>query len=318
MTELREATPAEQDSWEQSWTVRLNTWYGRPDVPARWAAHQVAQRVAVRAAGGDGSVLAITAGGAVIGVLAISVAEQGGRRVAVLSDVTISEEHRRQGHAGRALRLAEDWARGRGASAIWVVTDPAEPVQAALFASYPLRSRQMIKPLAGRAGLPAGLTGRAMTVTEFPGWRASVIAGYAADMADSGGTSRDEALARAELQTSQVLTEGLRTPGHSLFCLEADGQAVATNWIAHGRWPGVSWVYAVAVSEGHRGKGYGRAAMLLGENVTLDAGDTHLALNVFGNNDVALGLYQSLGYRAFDNGRSLDLSPAGAPTDRMS
>jgi GNAT superfamily N-acetyltransferase len=306
VTELREATQAERDGWEQSWTQRLNAWYGRPDVPAEWAAGQVAQRVAAHAAG-EGSVLAITADGAVIGVLAISAAEEGGQRVALLSDVMIGEEHRRQGHAGRAVRLAEDWARGRGAGTIWVVTDPAEPVQAALFAGYPVRARQMIKPLAGHAGLPAGLTGRAMTGAEFRGWRAGVVAGYAADMADSGSLSRDEALAQAELQTSQLLPEGSQTPGHSFLCLEADGQVVATNWIAHRRWPGVSWVYAVEVSQGHRGQGYGRAAMLLGEDVTLEAGDTHLALNVFGHNDVALGLYESLGYRAYEHRRSLDL-----------
>jgi len=61
------------------------------------------------------------------------------------------------------------------------------------------------------------------------------------------------------------------------------------------------------VHEGYRGKGYGRAAMVIGERATLDAGDTHLALNVFGHNHIAISLYNGMGYRAYDAGRSVDL-----------
>jgi ribosomal protein S18 acetylase RimI-like enzyme len=47
--------------------------------------------------------------------------------------------------------------------------------------------------------------------------------------------------------------------------------------------------------------------MILGEQATLAAGDTYLGLNVFGHNDVAIGLYESMGYRAYDHGRSIEL-----------
>ena len=47
--------------------------------------------------------------------------------------------------------------------------------------------------------------------------------------------------------------------------------------------------------------------MIIGERATLEAGDTHLALNVFGQNHVAISLYTAMGYRAYDAGRSVDL-----------
>ena len=47
--------------------------------------------------------------------------------------------------------------------------------------------------------------------------------------------------------------------------------------------------------------------MIIGERATLEAGDTHLALNVFGQNHVAISLYNAMGYRAYDAGRSVDL-----------
>jgi GNAT superfamily N-acetyltransferase len=51
------------------------------------------------------------------------------------------------------------------------------------------------------------------------------------------------------------------------------------------------------IEEEHRGKGYGRAAMLAAEQVVQAAGMTHIALNVFGFNTTARAMYDSLRYR---------------------
>jgi ribosomal protein S18 acetylase RimI-like enzyme len=56
------------------------------------------------------------------------------------------------------------------------------------------------------------------------------------------------------------------------------------------------WVWSVALDEEHRGRGLGRAAMLLAEEEARRRGAAEIGLNVFGFNDVALGLYRSLGY----------------------
>ena len=46
----------------------------------------------------------------------------------------------------------------------------------------------------------------------------------------------------------------------------------------------------------HRGRGYGKAAMLLAEEEARRHGLDRVALNVFGANEVARRLYRSLGY----------------------
>ena len=80
---------------------------------------------------------------------------------------------------------------------------------------------------------------------------------------------------------------------------------VATNWLAHHYAPATSFVLGVEVEAAHRGKGYGRVAMQLGEQASLQAGDSQLALNVFGQNSPAIGLYEAMGYGTVEKIRSL-------------
>jgi ribosomal protein S18 acetylase RimI-like enzyme len=50
------------------------------------------------------------------------------------------------------------------------------------------------------------------------------------------------------------------------------------------------------VHEDQRGKGYGRSIMLAGEDECRRRGHEYLDLNVYGDNGIAIGLYDSLGY----------------------
>ncbi len=56
------------------------------------------------------------------------------------------------------------------------------------------------------------------------------------------------------------------------------------------------WVWDVRIEEAHRGKGYGRATMVLAEVEARRRGATELGLNVFGHNEIARRLYESMGY----------------------
>ena len=56
------------------------------------------------------------------------------------------------------------------------------------------------------------------------------------------------------------------------------------------------FIFDIHIDEAFRGRGFGRAAMLLAERESLARGIQRIELNVFGGNTVARGLYQSLGY----------------------
>ncbi len=51
------------------------------------------------------------------------------------------------------------------------------------------------------------------------------------------------------------------------------------------------------IDEEFRGRGYGRQAMLLAEELARTNGASTMRLNVFGHNNVARRLYWSLGYQ---------------------
>jgi len=307
MIETRVATDREKQAWLSDWRARLSSWYARPDGPAGWVATQVDRRIAGFNSAPESVLHALTDGDELIGLLAVSAIEQDGQPEAVIRDIWIAPGHRRRGHGRLALAKAEQWARARQARTVWLATDPTQASHAALFAAYPVRALQMIKKLSGPGVLADGLEGRPMTDAEFGDWRAEMERGYASDVADAGEMTAEQAAASAAAQTNELLPNGLGTANNSFLCLSAGEDVVATNWIAHHRAPGLSWVYAVEVHEGHRGRGYGRAAMVLGERASLDAGDTHLALNVFGHNHVAISLYTAMGYRGYDAGRSVGL-----------
>jgi GNAT superfamily N-acetyltransferase len=72
-----------------------------------------------------------------------------------------------------------------------------------------------------------------------------------------------------------VLPLGLETPGHFIFVVEANGERVGRLWLAERQLGGsrVLYVYDVSIDAEQQGRGYGRAAMRLAEDVELDAID---------------------------------------------
>jgi ribosomal protein S18 acetylase RimI-like enzyme len=107
--------------------------------------------------------------------------------------------------------------------------------------------------------------------------------GYAESIEQNGGFSRELAQKKAAAEVPP---------------LQADGERVGYLWVGErdldlGR---VLWIWGVEIDERFRGRGYGRAAMELAEEEARGRGLSTIALNVFGGNDVARGLYRSLGY----------------------
>ena len=141
---------------------------------------------------------------------------------------------------------------------------------------------------------------RAPSADEYNAWSAQQRDSYVEQLVASSSMSREAAEAKATRDRGEFLPQGLDTPGHLIFRVEADGQPVGWLWMALNNprsEAGVGFVYDIAIDDAFRGRGYGRAAMQLAEKEARRRGLDALALNVFAHNAVARNLYASLGYR---------------------
>jgi ribosomal protein S18 acetylase RimI-like enzyme len=145
-----------------------------------------------------------------------------------------------------------------------------------------------------------GVRLRRLREDEFEEWLRRSRDGYARDMVEHGGFPEPEAREKARVDIAALLGDGLQTEGHAVFALEDDstGERVGNLWLAERREraPHGLAVFDVHVERGLRGRGYGRAAMLLAEDDARRRGLGRIDLNVFARNAAARSLYRSLGY----------------------
>src|SRR5262245_1906639 len=138
---------------------------------------------------------------------------------------------------------------------------------------------------------------RPMNHDEFARWLPRMRHWYAEDIARSG--SDEEAARRKAVEDTKQLFPGEPPArGQFVFVVEAGDEAVGDLWFAE-RTTGLGrclWIYDIRIEEAYRGRGYGRAAMLLAEAEAKQRGYNRIGLNEFGANDVARNLYRSLGY----------------------
>lgn len=146
---------------------------------------------------------------------------------------------------------------------------------------------------------PTRVSVRPMSPAEFEIWQEQTITGYAQDVATASGCPLEEALQRSRTQFDELLPLGVDTEGTWLLkVVDQTGADVGVLWIGpHRDRAGVAYVYDIAIDEPHRGRGLGRAAMQAAESVVAAAGIAEIGLNVFGFNEPARRLYDSLGYR---------------------
>ena len=141
---------------------------------------------------------------------------------------------------------------------------------------------------------------RPMTAAEFDRWKEQSITSYASDVAEATGQPLEVALTKARGLLPMLLPNGVDTAGVSLLIiLDSDDTEVGAMWIGpHSDEPRSAFVWDIKIHESQQGRGLGRAAMLAAERFAVDSGYSEIGLNVFGFNDRARHLYDSLGYRA--------------------
>jgi GNAT superfamily N-acetyltransferase len=136
---------------------------------------------------------------------------------------------------------------------------------------------------------------RELADDELPAFLEAANAFYVADLVRHGGLTEDEAHEKARRDYAGLFPDGRRQAGHHILALELpDGTPAGHLWFAErGR---TVWLYMVEVTSNLRGRGLGRLAMQEFEGRARELGAEKVALNVFGGNDVARGLYRSLGW----------------------
>ena len=136
---------------------------------------------------------------------------------------------------------------------------------------------------------------------------------YIEDRVTNGGEDPRDALEIEQRQFAEYFPGGRPAAGHQLFTGRdaASGETIGILWMFERRSAaGTSaFIYDIEVREGLRGKGWGRELMTYAEVWAHERGAREIALNVFGGNAVARGLYASLGYSE----RSIAMTKALTP-----
>lgn len=142
------------------------------------------------------------------------------------------------------------------------------------------------------------VTLRPLREDELPAYLATAEVSYARQMTELAGLSPAVAAAKARRDLDRLLPQGLATPGVDVLVVEDDGVPVGHAVLGAREREGIryAFVYDVEIDAAYRGRGFGRAAMVCLEDLARTRGLGTIELNVFGGNEVARGLYRSLGY----------------------
>ncbi|MEW1613334.1 MULTISPECIES: GNAT family N-acetyltransferase [unclassified Streptomyces] len=236
-----------------------------------------------------------------VGAVSISTDDAFGASAGVVRSLSVEEDRRRRGRGTIAALAAEEVLRGWGCTHVRTEVpaenEPARRLAAAL--GYTERSRNMVKDLGpDTTPLPGGLTSRPMSEQEYADWLREAVRAYAQQWMDRG-VPPEHARLKSEADHAGNLPDGLATEGVRFRVLVHGGEVVGRLWLALRELePGgtAGFVFDVEVREEHRGRGFGRALMLLAEDETRSQGLGRLGLHVFAANTPALRLYESLGY----------------------
>ncbi|QTX03364.1 GNAT family N-acetyltransferase [Agromyces archimandritae] len=308
--EFRALPPERFDGWKAETVAHLaalrrDSGLRTPEVAVQQAEGIVANRLGDGPASEHQHVFAVTVGGREIGTAWLEVAGE----QALLVDYRMSGADAADAAGNEALpRIAvgiERIARELGATRLSVDVFVQDAAAAALTRSprYEASSIQMVRdPLPDREAPAGALRLGPMTPAEFEAYVEPSVAEFADDLVATGRMTRAEADAESHRQFDEALPDGIRTPGHALYTARADGEDVGILWLGfedrgHGRH---AFVFDVAVHEGHRRRGHGRAIMLAAESEARRHGAASIGLHVFGVNHGAIALYEGLGYRALE------------------
>ena len=135
--------------------------------------------------------------------------------------------------------------------------------------------------------------------TEFHDYWQYAVDSWMRDMIEAGFIDSNISKEDAEAEVNRFLPQGMKTPGHYFFNVVENDENVGKVWIGVRTRSGTleAFLWDIVIDEKHRGKGYGKGAMILVEDFARKKGAKKISLNVFAYNDVARNLYRKTGYR---------------------
>lgn len=131
---------------------------------------------------------------------------------------------------------------------------------------------------------------------ELASWLERAKSVYIAERVAAGDTLA-EATTNADASMERTFPGGSPGAGQLAGWVSHEGLRVGDLWVGpYADDPQRWWVWNVEIDEAQRGRGLGRKAMVLAEDLARANGANSIGLNVFAQNHVARSLYQSLGY----------------------
>jgi len=143
-----------------------------------------------------------------------------------------------------------------------------------------------------------------MTEAAYAAYLPEAIQEYAQEKVKAGTWAEVEAVDRSTAEYGQLLPDGIQTKQHYLFSIldDAEQPPVGMIWfqvseMTHGR---TAFIFDFKIEAGHQGKGYGRQAMEVLEQVARRMNIKKIKLHVFAHNTRAIHLYETTGFLTTD------------------
>lgn len=142
-----------------------------------------------------------------------------------------------------------------------------------------------------------------MSPTEFELWAPKSKQSYAKDKARANNLTLKEANAAAENEFQRLLPDGMFTQDNYFFVMKSsDGKLIGHLWFCvRGALDNrKAFLCDILIEKAFRGLGFGKEAMRFLEIEVKQMGLKEIGLHVFGFNETAIRLYQSLDYQTTD------------------
>jgi ribosomal protein S18 acetylase RimI-like enzyme len=154
---------------------------------------------------------------------------------------------------------------------------------------------------------------RGMTSEEFAEFSINEIEEHARDVSIRDSIPLNRARDVIEEKFAGLLPQGVETAGHDFFTVLKDGNVVGRLWLRDQVQPDEDRrvvIMKIEIDEPYRGRGLGRELMKEVEALTVERDGWAVDLYVFGPNEVARSLYDSMGYQILGTQMRKALGPA--------